>query len=164
MTNLGASPEPSVATMSSTRVCAASCTGALGKAEARGAQAHLLGRFFARDIDDAAAAPRQRRAGLDQQRRLADAGLAADQRRRARHEAAAGHPVELADAGDDARQRRRSAGKVFERERPAGARLAAPPPPPTPSAAASSMMVFHSPQASHLPCQRCETAPQFWQT
>jgi hypothetical protein len=26
------------------------------------------------------------------------------------------------------------------------------------------MMVFHSPQASHLPCQRWLTAPQFWQT
>ena len=25
-------------------------------------------------------------------------------------------------------------------------------------------MVFHSPQASHLPCQRPVTAPQFWQT
>jgi hypothetical protein len=24
-------------------------------------------------------------------------------------------------------------------------------------------MVFHSPQASHLPCQRPYTAPQFWQ-
>ena len=35
---------------------------------------------------------------------------------------------------------------------------------PTPSAAASSMMVFHSPQDSHLPCQRCVIAPQFWQT
>jgi hypothetical protein len=28
------------------------------------------------------------------------------------------------------------------------------PPPPTPSAAPSSMIVFHSPQDSHLPCQR----------
>src|SRR5262247_2334455 len=27
----------------------------------------------------------------------------------------------------------------------------------------SSAMVFHSPQASHLPCQRPYTAPQFWQ-
>jgi hypothetical protein len=23
--------------------------------------------------------------------------------------------------------------------------------------------VFHSPQASHLPCQRLKAAPQFWQ-
>ena len=35
---------------------------------------------------------------------------------------------------------------------------------PMPSAAASSMMVFHSPQESHLPCQRWVIAPQFWQT
>jgi hypothetical protein len=36
---------------------------------------------------------------LQQQRRLADAGIAGDQQRRAWHQAAAGHPVELADAG-----------------------------------------------------------------
>src|ERR1700739_2633563 len=28
----------------------------------------------------------------------------------------------------------------------------------------SSASVFHSPQASHLPCQRLYAAPQFWQT
>ncbi len=28
----------------------------------------------------------------------------------------------------------------------------------------SSDSVFHSPQASHLPCQRLYAAPQFWQT
>ena len=28
----------------------------------------------------------------------------------------------------------------------------------------SSDSVFHSPQASHLPCQRLNAAPQFWQT
>src|SRR5262245_1893931 len=28
----------------------------------------------------------------------------------------------------------------------------------------SSTSVFHSPQASHLPCQRPKAAPQFWQT
>src|ERR1700739_4515505 len=28
----------------------------------------------------------------------------------------------------------------------------------------SSARVFHSPQASHLPCQRLYAAPQFWQT
>jgi hypothetical protein len=31
-------------------------------------------------------------------------------------------------------------------------------------AAFSSAIVFHSPQASHLPCQRRLAAPQFWQT
>ena len=28
----------------------------------------------------------------------------------------------------------------------------------------SSTSVFHSPQDSHLPCQRLYAAPQFWQT
>jgi len=28
----------------------------------------------------------------------------------------------------------------------------------------SSLSVFHSPQESHLPCQRLYAAPQFWQT
>src|SRR5262250_1867226 len=28
----------------------------------------------------------------------------------------------------------------------------------------SSASVFHSPQASHLPCQRLYAAPQFWHT
>jgi len=28
----------------------------------------------------------------------------------------------------------------------------------------SSASVFHSPQDSHLPCQRLYAAPQFWQT
>src|SRR3954447_15673563 len=28
----------------------------------------------------------------------------------------------------------------------------------------SSLSVFHSPQDSHLPCQRLYAAPQFWQT
>jgi len=40
---------------------------------------------------------------LQQQRRLADAGVAADQRHPARHQAAAEHAVELADVGGDAR-------------------------------------------------------------
>ena len=54
-TNFGASPEPSVATMSSTNVCAASCTGVVGEPEPGRAQTHLGGRFLARDVDDAAA-------------------------------------------------------------------------------------------------------------
>ena len=126
MTNFGASPDASVAKMSSIRVSAAICTGAWERPSRAGAQAHLLGRFLARNIDDPAAAMRQRSAGLDQQRRLADAGLAADERRRARHEAAAGDAVEFADAGDDPRDRRRMAAEVFEREgRPATRRRAA---------------------------------------
>src|SRR4051812_14813410 len=48
-----------------------------------------------------------------------------------------------------------------ERPGPAG-RPATPPRPARPSP--SSTIEFHSPQASHLPCQRAEAAPQFWQT
>src|SRR6266487_1278596 len=46
-------------------------------------------------------------------------------------------------------------GRPFRDGRMAGASVAP---------AVSSTMVFHSPQASHLPCQRPVTAPQFWQT
>ena len=49
--------------------------------EPGGAQANLGGRFLARDIDDPAARPGDRRAGLNQQSRLADARFATDQRR-----------------------------------------------------------------------------------
>src|SRR6478735_1539903 len=37
-------------------------------------------------------------------------------------------------------------------------------PGPAGRSAPSSLRVFHSPHASHLPCQRLEAAPQFWQT
>ena len=50
----------------------------------------------ARDVERSARPPREQ---LQQQRALADAGLAAEQRDRAGHEPAAEHPVELADAG-----------------------------------------------------------------
>src|SRR5690349_15141492 len=36
-------------------------------------------------------------------------------------------------------------------------------PAPTPLSVISSTMVFHSPHASHRPCQRVVTAPQDWQ-
>ena len=66
-------------------------------------------------------------------------------------------PVATRGSGLDAPERSSNA-----KARPAGARRADLP--PTPSAAASSMIVFHSPQDSHLPCQRWVIAPQFWQT
>ena len=102
-----------------------------------------------------APALRERGGGLDQQRRLADAGIAADQQRRAAHEAAAGDAVELGDAGGQARRlvaSRRSSGSSAK-TRPLRARARRGPPPGR-RAAPSSTMVFHSPQASQLPCQR----------
>ena len=74
------------------------------QAEALGAQAHLRRRFLAGKIDGAPAGARQRRRELQQQRRFADARLAADEQRRSRDDAAAGDAVELADAGREARR------------------------------------------------------------
>ena len=102
--------------MSSTLVSAASSTGSGAEAEPLGAQPHLRDRLLARDVDDALPAPRERRAGLHEQRRLADPGIAADQDHRAAHEAAAGDPVELGEAGGRARRLLGFAGKTFERK------------------------------------------------
>ena len=94
----GRPPCDSVATMSSTLVSAASSTEASAKPEALGAQPHLRHRLFARDVGDAVPAVGERRRGLHQQRRLADARIAAEQDHRAAHEAAAGDAVEFGDA------------------------------------------------------------------
>ena len=90
----------------------------LGKPEPGRAQTHLGSQFLARDVDDAAARPGDRRAGLDQEGRLADARLAADQRGRAGHEPAAGHPIQLGDAGDEARLGLGRARQILKGERP----------------------------------------------
>ena len=106
----------------------------------------------------------QRAGRLQQQRRLADAGIAADQQRRAAHEAAAGHAVELGDAGADARRVVGARRRARSAPRRGPCRACAPRgPAATPPPALSSTSVFHSPQSSHLPCQRELTAPQFWQ-
>jgi len=62
------------------------------------AQAHLLGRFFAGDVEHGQTLG-DGGGGLQQQRGLADAGVAADQHHRARHQSAAEHAVQLGDAG-----------------------------------------------------------------
>ena len=135
----------------------------VGRAEPLRAQPDLGDRLLAGDIDDAVAL-RPARRGLHQQRRLADAGIAADQQRRAAHEAAAGRPVEFGDAGGDARGVLDLARQRGQRDGPAlrGERSAAGPA-PMPPAVPSSTSVFHSPQASHLPAQRDVTLPQVWQ-
>ena len=119
-TNFGASPEPSVATISSTKVWAASCTGASASPSRTARRRTCAVEFLARDVDDPPARPGDRGAGLDQERRFADARFAADQRRRARHESASRDPVEFGEAGDEARLGPGRARKVLERERPAG--------------------------------------------
>ena len=94
----------------------------LGEAEALGAQPHLRDRLLAGDVDHAVAGLRERGGRLDQQRRFADAGIAADQQHRAAHEAAAGDAVELGHAGGKARRVLRLAGERLEREHAALAR------------------------------------------
>ena len=42
--------------------------------------------------------------------------------------------------------------------------LRASPEPGGATTSASSISVFHSPHEAHLPAQRGDTAPQFWQT
>jgi hypothetical protein len=81
-------------------------------------------RFFTGYVDDAVALCRQCGCSLGEQRRLADAGIAADQKRRSAHEAAAGGAVEFADAGDDARGVLDVAGEAGQHHRAALAGVA----------------------------------------
>ena len=81
------------------------------------AQRHLLRRFFPRHVDHLARAahPRQR---LQEQRRLADAGIATDQHDLSCDQPAAERPVELGHAGRHARRLlRRNARERHERRR-----------------------------------------------
>src|SRR5262245_1164239 len=67
---------------------------------------------------------RERGGHLNEQRRLADARIAAEQQHRATHEATAGHAVEFGDAGGKPRRIVALAGQRLEREWPALARRA----------------------------------------
>ena len=87
------------------------------RAGALGAQPHLGGRLLGAGVEHPPAGPRALRRDLEQQGRLADAGLAAEQDRRARHDAAAEHAVELADAGRATGR----VGRVDRRDGPRGA-------------------------------------------
>ncbi len=69
------------------------------KAEAAGAQTHLVGRLLAGNVGDGAPGRGDPCRGLEQQGRLADAGIAADQGRRPCDEPAAHGPVKLLEAG-----------------------------------------------------------------
>ena len=91
----------------------------VGEPEPLGAEPDLGDRLLAGDVDDPVPLLRQRAGGLQEQRRLADARVAADEQRRAAHDAAAGHPVELADAGRDPRGLGALAGERRKRNDPA---------------------------------------------
>ena len=74
--------------------------GAAAEAEPCAAEADLPAEFLARRVQDAPARPGCNAArDLEQQRGLADAGLAADQQERPGHDPATEDPVELPDAG-----------------------------------------------------------------
>ena len=91
-------------------------------AQAAGAQAHLLDGFLAGDVEHPPAGAGEAGGGLQQQGGLADAGIAADQHGRGRHQAAAQHAVQFGDAGRAARRRFGAAGQADECDAPAGAR------------------------------------------
>jgi Ca-activated chloride channel family protein len=67
--------------------------------EAIAAALDLVLGFFARGVEDRPDLPREMRGGLQQQCRLADARLTAEQNERAWHDPAAQHAIELVDAG-----------------------------------------------------------------
>ena len=108
----GGAALPSVAMILARLVSVPSATGACAKPEARRPHAHLGRRLLAGEIDDAGADLGKPGGRLQQQRRFADAGIAADQNGRARYQAAAEHAVELGNAGG---QPRRLVGRGRER-------------------------------------------------
>jgi len=75
------------------------------------AQPHLVRRLLARQIHDGFPRPRHVRRDLEQQGRFPDPRIAADQRRRPRHQPAPDRPVEL---GNPARQPRRQGDHDIE--------------------------------------------------
>ena len=105
-------------------VAAASSTGAALEAHAGGAHAHLVDRLLARDVGHARAAG-EASDELQEEGRLADAGVAADEHGRGRHEAAARDAVELDDAAHAPRNPRCGAVEALEGERLALARVEA---------------------------------------
>ena len=96
----------------------------VGKAETFRAQPHLRHCLLAGNVDRPVLAAGERGRDLDQQRRLADAGIAAEQEHRAADEAAAGDAVELGDARRQPRGFVGCAGQRLEREPAALARCA----------------------------------------
>ena len=101
-TSCGASPRESVATMSSTLVSAASATEEAARLSRSARSLTCAVASSPGDVDDASAGARERRRGLDQERRLADAGIAADEKHGAPDETASRHAVEFGDAGSRA--------------------------------------------------------------
>ena len=135
--------------MRSSSISASSRTLAGFSAEPARAQRDLLRRLLAGDVEHRPAG-RQRRERLQQQRRLADARVAADQHHAALDQAAAEHAVELVD------ERRQRAGtprlhlfQRLHRRRRRERRIAMLDSPPR---RATSTSVFQALQCGHCPC------------
>ena len=126
----------------------------LRTAETGSAQRHLRGRLLPRDEQRPPPGTRDRPERGQQQRRLADAGLAADEHERRGHETAAEHAIELGDPGRDAL---RLVGRdVADGRRVTSAcALAAPVSEPW----SSSTSVPNALQPGHLPSQRPDVVP-----
>ncbi len=92
--------------------------GSVGHAHAVGARADLLDGLLAGDIGAASATTRRLAADLQQKGGLADPGVAAQQDRRAGHDAAAADAVELGDASRDPFQAWGFGGQAFEGQAP----------------------------------------------
>ncbi len=91
------------------------------EAEPAGAEPHLVGRLLAGNIGDREPGLGHPGRRLEQKGRLADAGIAADQGRRAGDEAAADRPVELGDSGRHALGQSDVAVEPDQLDRPAAA-------------------------------------------
>ena len=89
------------------------------KAQPFCAEPHLVDGFLAGDVGASGVLFGQRRRHLQQERRLADARIAADQQGRAHDQAAAAHTVELVDAALETRRLRCRAGEAGEFEQAA---------------------------------------------
>src|SRR5262249_25534811 len=77
------------------------------------------------NVDRAMSTPRQRGRHLDQQRRFADAGIAAEEQHRAAHEAAAGDAIEFGESRGQPWSVAPRAGERLERKQPPLARCTA---------------------------------------
>ena len=121
--------------------------------------------FLARAVEHGPDRARHVRGRLQQQRRLADAGLAAEEHERPGHDAAAEHAIELADAGreplvllelDVRVQPRRAGGR--------GAGIPVRRGSPARGSARSSTNEFQAPQSAQRPSHFDDCEPHSWQT
>ncbi len=120
------------------------------EAQPAGAQHGLLHRLLAARIEDSAAR-RQLRGDLQQQRRLADAGLPAQQRHGACGQPAAEYPIELAHPEADHFARRGIGGQGRHHDRRGASGWG-------PTVTRDSE--FHSAQCGHWPCHFKASPPQ----